>query len=106
MSNKETKHKETHQATFITKPNIHVMLGHLTRREENDPMKRITVHTDGSRVKADFGRGPRVKWYDTTKTYTIAKLTQNNSSPANGKNHMRKEELNRIIVEAAQNRCC
>ena len=83
-----------------------VLFAHTTRREEQDPLKRISIDEAGNRVKSDFRRTgrPRTKWYDTTGNHVIKKLIKEGHLPRNITNESTKQEINEFIIQMAQNR--
>ena len=50
-----------------------VLFAHTVRFGEQDPLKIISTHEAGNRVRSDFRRTgrPRTKWYDTTRNHVI-----------------------------------
>ena len=82
------------------------LYAHLLRAPNNDPMKKVSFNEDGSRKMANWRRvgRPRTKWYDTTTSKVVSSLIKKGVIPGNWERIMRKEEINRLIVEAATER--
>ena len=83
------------------------LFGHLIRANaETDHTKRIAISDQGFRIRAHHRRTgrPRLKWYDMAKQAVIENLTKQSIILTNWKHHMKYDELNAIIVEAAQER--
>ena len=83
------------------------LFGHLIRANaETDHTKRVAIDGQGYRVRAHRRRTgrPRLKWYDMAKHAVIENLTKQNIILRNWEHHMKYDELNPIIVEAAQER--
>ena len=73
---------------------------------ETDHTKRIAISNQGFRIRANHRRTgrPRLKWYDMAKQAVIENLTKQSIILTNWEHHMKYDELNAIIVEAAQER--
>ena len=83
------------------------LFGHLLRASaETDHAKRIAIDEQGSRIKTHRRKtgGPRLKLYDMAKQAVIENLTKQNIILRDWEHHMKHDELNPIIVEAAQER--
>ena len=83
------------------------LFGHLIRADaETDRTKRVAIDDQGYRVRSHYRRAgrPRLRWYDLAKQVVVENLTQQNIILRNWEHHMRYDELNPIIVEAAQER--
>ena len=83
------------------------LFGHLIRTStETDHAKRVAIDDQRYRVKTHYRRAgrPRLKWYDMAKQAIINNLTKQNIIFRNWEHHMNYDELNPIIVEAAQER--
>ena len=83
------------------------LFGHLIRAgAETDHTKIIAIDDQGYRVISHCRRAgrPRLKLYDMAKQAVIKNLTKQNIILRNWEHHMRYDELNPIIVEAAQER--
>jgi hypothetical protein len=82
------------------------LYAHLIRAPPEDPMKQVSMKEDGTRFQAAFRRvgRPRTKWYTVTRHYVIAELIKQGIIMNNWRHHMRNEELDSIIVEAAIDR--
>ena len=82
------------------------LFGHLIRANaETDHTKRIAISSQGYRIRAHYRRGrPRLKWYDMAKQAVMDNLTKQSIILTSWECHMKYDELNSIIVEAAQER--
>ena len=82
------------------------LYAHILRESEEDPMKKISINENGSRVKADFRRAgrPRTKWHDTVRKRIIIQLTTEGILPQDPTSVMTKDEINHIIQECAEHR--
>ncbi len=82
------------------------LYAHIIRAPNTDPMKKISITMDGKRKHANWRRvgRPRTKWYDTTKVKVLDTLTKKGVVPEQWFQHMRPNEVNSLIIEAAQER--
>ena len=83
------------------------LFGHLLRANPTtDHTRRIAIDEQGYRVRSHTRRigRPRLKWYDMAKQAVIENFTKQNIILRQWERHMRYDELNPIIVEAAQER--
>ena len=82
------------------------LYGHIIRAEDLDLMKQVSMYQDGTRRKALFRRTgrPRSKWHTVTRNHTIKHLIDKNVILRFWQNHIRDNELDHLIVGAAEHR--
>jgi hypothetical protein len=83
------------------------LYGHLIRADINtDHSRRVSIDERGKRVQANFKRvgRPRIKWYDMVRNEVVLNLISQGIIPQNWSWYMRNEELDQIIIDAANER--
>ena len=108
MANTRARNAPNKQIIPVSQRLVHMQIklyGHIIRAEDLDLMKKASMYQDGTRRKALFRRTgrPRSKWHTVTRKRTIKHLISKDVILRFWQNHFRDNELDHLIVEAAEN---